>query len=70
MAKAFLFGLCMWIAGLAAVIGFWVWLGTFLIWKILAIVGAGLLVWPSFITMVSGGLVFVALIFIAAVIED
>ena len=70
MAKAFLFGLCMWIAGLAAVIGFWVWLGTFLIWKILAIVGAGLLVWPSFITMVSGGLVFIALIFIAAVIED
>ena len=70
MAKVFLFGLCMWIAGLAAVIGFWVWLGTFLIWKILAIVGAGLLVWPSFITMVSGGLVFVALIFIAAVIED
>lgn len=70
MAKAFLFGLCMWIAGLAAVIGFWVWLGTFLIWKILAIVGAGLLVWPSFITMVSGGLVFIALIFITAVIED
>ena len=70
MIKAFLFGLCMWIAGLAAVIGFWVWLGTFLIWKILAIVGAGLLVLPSFITMVSGGLVFIALIFIAAVIED
>ena len=70
MAKAFLFVLCMWIAGLAAVIGFWVWLGTFLIWKILAIVGAGLLVWPSFITMVSGGLVFIALIFIAAVIAD
>ena len=70
MAKVFLFGLCMWIAGLAAVIGFWVWLGTFLIWKILAIVGAGLLVWPSFITMVSGGLVFIALTFAAAVIED
>ena len=70
MAKVFLFGLCMWIAGLAAVIGFWVWLGTFLIWKILAIVGAGLLVWPSFITMVSGGLVFIALMFAAAVIED
>lgn len=70
MAKAFLFGLCIWIAGLAAVIGFWVWLGTFLIWKILAIVGAGLLVWPAFITMVSGGLVFFALMFVAAVIED
>ena len=70
MAKVILFGLCMWIAGLAAVIGFWVWLGTFLIWKILAIVGAGLLVWPSFITMVSGGLVFIALMFAAAVIED
>lgn len=70
MAKAFLFGLCIWIAGLAAVIGFWVWLGTFLIWKILAIVGAGLLVWPAFITMVSGGLVFFALMFVAAVIGD
>ena len=70
MIKKILCLLCMWIAGLAAVIGFWVWLGTFLIWKILAIVGAGLLVWPSFITMVSGGLVFIALIFIAAVIED
>ena len=70
MIKEFLCVLGMWIAGLAAVIGFWVWLGTFLIWKILAIVGAGLLVWPSFITMVSGGLVFIALIFIAAVIED
>ena len=70
MIKKILCLLCMWIAGLAAVIGFWVWLGTFLLWKILAIVGAGLLVWPSFITMVSGGLVFIALIFIAAVIED
>lgn len=70
MVKAFLFGLCIWIAGLAAVIGFWVWLGTFLIWKILAIVGAGLLVWPAFITMVSGGLVFFALMFVAAVIGD
>ena len=70
MVKVFLFGLCMWIAGLAAVIGFWVWLGTFLIWKILAIVGAGLLVWPAFITMVSGGLVFIALMFVAAVIGD
>lgn len=70
MAKVFLCLVGMWIAGLAAVIGFWVWLGTFLIWKILAIVGAGLLVWPSFITMVSGGLVFIAIIFIAAVTED
>ena len=70
MIKVFLCVLGMWLAGLTAVIAFWVWLGTFLIWKILAIVGAGLLVWPSFITMVSGGLVFVALIFIAAVIED
>ena len=70
MAKAFLFGLCIWIAGLAAVIGFWVWLGTFLLWKILAIVGAGLLIWPAFITMVSGGVLFIVLMFAAAVIED
>ena len=70
MAKVFLFGLCMWIAGLAAVIGFWVWLGTFLLWKILAIVGAGLLIWPAFITMVSGGVLFIVLLFIAAVIGD
>ena len=70
MAKAFLFVLCMWIAGLAAVIGFWVWLGTFLLWKILAIVGAGLLIWPAFITMVSGGVLFIVLLFIASVIRD
>ena len=70
MAKAFLCVLGMWLAGLTAVIAFWVWLGTFLIWKILAIVGAGLLVWPAFITMVSGGLVFFALMFVAAVIGD
>ena len=70
MIKAFLCVLGMWLAGSTAVIAFWVWLGTFLIWKILAIVGAGLLVWPSFITMVSGGLVFIALMFAAAVIED
>ena len=70
MAKAFLFVLGMWLAGLTAVIAFWVWLGTFLIWKILAIVGAGLLVWPAFITMVSGGLVVFALMFVAAVIGD
>ena len=70
MAKAFLFVLGMWLAGLTAVIAFWVWLGTFLIWKILAIVGAGLLVWPAFITMVSGGVLFIVLMFIAAVIRD
>ena len=70
MAKAFLFVLGMWLAGLTAVIAFWVWLGTFLIWKILAIVGAGLLVLPAFITMVSGGVLFIVLLFIASVIRD
>ena len=70
MIKEFLCLLCIWIAGLAAVIGFWVWLGTFLLWKLLAIVGAGLLVWPAFITMVSGGVLFIVLMFVAAVIGD
>ena len=70
MIKKFLCVLGMWLAASTAVIAFWVWLGTFLLWKILAIVGAGLLIWPAFITMVSGGLVFIALFFIAAVIED
>lgn len=70
MIKEFLCVLGMWIAGLAAVIGFWVWLGTFLIWKILAIVGAGLLIWPAFITMIISGVLFIVLMFIAAVIRD
>ena len=60
----------MWLAVSTAVIAFWVWLGTFLLWKILAIVGAGLLIWPAFITMASGGVLFIVLMFIAAVIED
>ena len=70
MAKLFLCVLGMWLAGLTVVIAFWVWLGTFLLWKILAIVGAGLLIWPAFITMASGGVLFIVLMFIAAVIED
>ena len=70
MIKEFLCVLGMWLAGSTAVIAFWVWLGTFLLWKILAIVGAGLLIWPAFITMVSGGVLFIVLLFIASVIED
>ena len=69
MVKAYLCLLGMWLAVSIAVIAFWVWLGTFLLWKILAIVGAGLLVWPAFITMVSGGVLFIMLLFIASVIR-
>ena len=70
MIKKYLCVLGMWLAASTAVIAFWVWLGTFLLWKILAIVGAGLLIWPAFITMVSGGVLFIVLLFIASVIRD
>ena len=39
-------------------------------WMLWAIVGAGLLIWPAFITMVSGGVLCIVLLFIASVIRD
>ena len=40
-----------------AVISFWVWLGTLLIWKIFAVTGASSLIYPSFWIMILGAVV-------------
>lgn len=44
----------MWLGAVVAVVSFWVWLGTLLIWKIFAVTGAGSLIYPSFWLMVCG----------------
>ena len=55
--KNFIFLFTMWLGIVAAVISFWVWLGTLLIWKIFAVTGAGSLIYPSFWIMVCGAVV-------------
>ena len=46
-----------WLGAFVAVISFWVWIGTLLIWKIFAVTGAGSLIYPSFWIMVLGAVV-------------
>ena len=45
------------IGAVVAVISFWIWIGTLLIWKIFAVEGAGSLIYPSFWVMVCGEVV-------------
>ena len=47
----------MWLGAVVAVISFWVWLGTLLIWKIFAITGASSLIYPAFWIMIFGAVV-------------
>lgn len=47
----------MWLGTVVAVVSFWVWLGTLLIWKILAVTGASSLIYPSFWIMICGAVV-------------
>ena len=42
---------------------------SWMLWAAIYVV-AVLVIWPAFITMVSGGVLFIVLIFIASVIED
>ena len=46
-----------WLGVFVAVISFWVWLGTLLIWKIFAVTGASSLIYPSFWIMICGAVV-------------
>ena len=46
-----------WLGAFVAVISFWVWLGTLLIWKIFAVTGASSLIYASFWIMVCGAVV-------------
>ena len=55
--KNFIFLFTMWLGAVVAVISFWVWLGTLLIWKIFAVTGAGSLIYPSFWIMILGAVV-------------
>ena len=55
--KNFIILFTMWLGAVVAVISFWVWLGTLLIWKIFAVTGAGSLIYPSFWIMICGAVV-------------
>ena len=55
--KNFIFLFTMWLGAVVAVISFWIWIGTLLIWKIFAVEGAGSLIYPSFWIMVCGEVV-------------
>ena len=52
--KIFLLNIITYLCVFVAVISFWVWLGTLLIWKIFAISGAGNLIFPAFYLMLGG----------------
>ena len=45
------------LGAVVAIISFWVWLGTLLIWKIFAITGASSLIYPAFWIMIFGAVV-------------
>ena len=55
--RNFIFLFTMWLGAVVAVISFWVWLGTLLIWKIFAVTGASSLIYPSFWLMIFGAVV-------------
>ena len=55
--KNFIILFTMWLGAVVAVVSFWVWLGTLLIWKIFAVVGASSLIYPSFWIMICGAVV-------------
>ena len=55
--KNFIFLFTMWLGAVVAVISFWVWLGTLLIWKIFAVTGASSLIYPAFWIMIFGAVV-------------
>ena len=55
--KSFIFLFTVWLGAFVAVISFWVWLGTLLIWKIFAVTGASSLIYPSFWVMILGAVV-------------
>ena len=55
--RSLIFLFTTWLGAVVAVISFWVWLGTLLIWKIFAVTGASSLIYPSFWIMVCGAAV-------------
>ena len=55
--RSLIFLFTVWVGAFVAVISFWVWLGTLLIWKIFAVTGASSLIYPAFWIMVCGAVV-------------
>lgn len=55
--KNFIFLFTMWIGAVVAVVSFWVWLGTLLMWEIFAVAGVGSLIYQSFWVMILGAVV-------------
>ena len=66
--KNFIFLFTMWLGAVVAVVSFWVWLGTLLIWKIFAVTGAGSLIYPSFWIMICGAVVTLTSLVIVSLI--
>lgn len=59
-----------WLGAVVAVVSFWIWLGTLLIWKIFAVAGAGSLIYPSFWTMICSAVVPLAILLIGCLVTD
>lgn len=66
--KNFIILFIMWLGAVVAVVSFWVWLGTLLIWKIFAVAGAGSLIYPSFWIMVCSAVVVLTSLIIGCLI--
>ena len=68
--KNIIFLFTMWLGAVVAVISFWIWIGTLLIWKIFAVAGAGSLIYPSFWIMICGAVVPLAILLIDCLVTD
>jgi hypothetical protein len=64
--KDFICNILIYISVLAAVVSFWIWIGTLLIWKIFAIAGAASLIFPAFFIMIGGivGVIMIAIYYV------
>lgn len=58
MMKEFIAALVANIGGVIAVVSFWVWLATLLLWKIFAIAGAASFIYPAFWIMIVGAVLW------------
>ena len=68
--KEFIILFTVWLGASVAVISFWVWLGTLLIWKIFAVTGASSLIYPSFWIMICGAVVTLTSLLIGFLVVD
>lgn len=66
--RSLIFLFTVWVGAFVAVISFWVWLGTLLIWKIFAVIGASSLIYPSFWIMILGAVVALTSLLIGSLV--